>query len=143
MKKTIIFIILFMLLSSYCFSQAANVNITVEITNVVVNDGKVYLAIFANAESFRKEEPMLAFVLESNSTVVSQEVSLPAGDYVISGFQDANNNQKLDYRLLGIPRELVAISNYDGKGIPTKNFDRQKIPVNSATGKVTIGLYKF
>jgi uncharacterized protein (DUF2141 family) len=143
MKKIIIFMILFILFSSYCFSQAASVNITVEITNVVINDGKVYLAIFANAESFRKEEPMLAFELEPNNTVVSQVVSLPAGDYVISGFQDANNNQKLDYRLLGIPRELVAISNYDGKGIPTKNFDKQKIPINSTTGKVTIGLYKF
>jgi hypothetical protein len=38
------------------------------------------LAIFANEESFKKEEPMLAFELESNNTVVSQVVSLPAGD---------------------------------------------------------------
>ena len=144
MKKTIILIILFCIFSAYCFSQAAdNVTITVEITNVAINNGKVYLAIFADAESFRKEEPQWAFELEADRTVVSQEVSLPAGQYVVSGFQDTNKNQKLDYGLFGIPKELVAISNYDGKGFPSKNFDKQKIPINGTTGKVIIGLYKF
>jgi len=123
------------------FSQ--NVRITVDITNVVINDGNVYLAIFFNAEEFRKEEPSMAFQLDSTSTVLSQEVLLPPGEYLISAFQDSNNNQKLDTNFLGVPRELVGLSNYSGRGFPSKNFDRHKVPVNNTTGKIVIGLYKF
>ena len=122
---------------------AQNVQVVVEITNVEINNGIVYIAIFANANEFRNEEPSYVFELESTSTTLSQEVTLPAGEYVVSAFQDANNNQKLDFGLFGIPRELVGISNYFGRGFPSQNFNRQKIPINSTTEKVVIGLYRF
>ena len=135
--------VLFLLMFCAMNLHSENVQFTVEITNVVVNNGKVYLAIFTNADEFRKENPPIAFELESNRTVLSQEVSLPPGNYLISAFQDTNGNQKLDYGLFGIPRELIGISNYDGKGFPSRSFDRHKIPINSATGKITISLHKF
>ena len=144
MKKIAIFLLLGLLLTTSVFSQTANdVTITVEITNVEINGGKVYLAIFSNAESFRRENPGIAFELEADSTTLTKEVSLRAGDYVVSAFQDANGNQKLDSNLLGVPRELVGISNYFGTGLPTRNFDRQKITINNTTGIVSIGLYRF
>jgi len=122
---------------------ANNVRFTVEITNVVINDGKVIIAIFANVNEFRREEPSMYFMLDSTSTVITQEVSLPAGEYLISAFQDSNNNQRLDNNLFGVPRELVGISNYSGRGFPSRNFDRHKIPINNTTDKITIGLYRF
>ena len=139
MKIIILLFLVFFAANSF----AENVQVTVDITNVVVNDGKVYLAVFFNADEFRREEPAIAFELESRSTTLSQEVSLPAGQYVISAFQDRNGNGRLDYNLIGVPRELVGISNYEGRGFPSKNFDRQKVPVNETTGRVTIGLYRF
>ena len=145
MKKVLICVCFICLFSVCGFTQTVNSEcvITVEISNVVINGGKVYMAVFSNAEEFRKEEPGIAFELQDNRAVVSVEFSLPPGEYVISAFQDANNNKKMDYGLFGIPKELVGISNYNGKGFPTKSFDRQKVPVNNATGKITIGLYKF
>jgi len=141
MKKFVSLLFLLSVISSYCFSQ--NINITVEVTNITVNGGKVYLALFSNADSFRREQPEFAFELSDSSTAVTQVISIPPGDYVVSAFQDANNNQRLDYGLFGIPRELVGISNYSGQGFPSKNFDRQKITLNSTTGQVSIRLYKF
>jgi uncharacterized protein (DUF2141 family) len=108
-----------------------------------VNGGKVYLAIFSTSESFKKEEPEIAFELQSDKTVIIKEVSLPRGEYVVSAFQDANNNLKLDYGLFGIPKEIVGISNYFGKGLPSKNFDKQKILIDNTVEKIVIGLYKF
>jgi uncharacterized protein (DUF2141 family) len=144
MKKTIIIIFISFVFCGLCFSQERNtVNVTVEITNVVVNGGKVYLVFFSNSESFNKEEPEIAFELQADRVVLIKEVSLPRGEYVVSAFQDANNNLKLDFGLFGIPKELVGISNYFGKGLPSKNFDRQKILVDNTTGKIIIGLYKF
>jgi hypothetical protein len=35
------------------------------------------------------------------------------------------------------------MSNYFGRGYPSKKFDRQKTLINNLIGKITIGLYKF
>jgi uncharacterized protein (DUF2141 family) len=129
---------------AYCFSQTVNYSrITIEITNVVINDGIVYLAIFSTAENFRNEAPDFTFALEAENTSITQELSLPNGEYVISAFQDANNNQKLDYNLFGVPRELVGMSNYFVRGFASRSFDRHKIMVDNSTGRITIGLYKL
>jgi uncharacterized protein (DUF2141 family) len=144
MKKIIALSFLVSLFSGYCFSQTVkNAAITIEITGVVVNGGTVYLAIFATAEEFKQEKPYLAYELKDNSTTVSQKTSLPSGEYVISAFQDANGNQQMDYGLFGVPKELVAISNYFGKGFPSKSFDKQKVLVDNTTGQIVLGLYKF
>jgi len=144
MKKSVCFLCFGCIFSAYCYSQTVNNRrITVEITNVVVNGGRVYLTICSNADNFRNEISDFEFVLEADNTIISQELSLPNGEYVISAYQDANNNGKLDYGMFGIPKELVGISNYFGKGYPSKSFDKHKILINNSTGKVSIGLYKF
>ncbi len=144
MKRFICFLVTDFILTSFCFAQTLdNIKATVEITNVTVNDGKIFVAVFANAESFKKEEPEFAFELEPDKTILAVDVTIPAGEYVISAIQDANNNQKLDYNLIGIPKEMVAISNYYGKGFPSKNFDKQKITIDSVTEKITVALFKF
>ena len=144
MKKVVILLGLIFTLTVYCFSQTVNnERIIIEITNVVINGGRIYLTICSTAENFRNETPDFTFILEAQNTNVFQELSLPNGEYVISAFQDANYNQRLDYNLFGVPRELVGMSNYFGRGYPSKNFDRQKILVNNSTGTITIGLYKF
>jgi len=144
MKKAVIFFVLAFAFCGLCFSQAGNtVTVTIEITNVVVNGGKVFLAIFATSDSFKKETPEIAFELQADKTSLTREVTLARGEYVVSALQDANGNKVLDYGLFGIPKELVGISNYFGKGFPSKNFDKQKIMLDEKTGKITIGLYKF
>jgi len=144
MKRIISLLLFSGFIASWCFSQTANnPRVTVEITEVVINGGSVYIAVFSNAESFRNETPFISFELKADNRTLSQELSIANGEYVIAAFQDTNNNQKLDYGLFGIPRELVGVSNYSGRGFPSQNFDRQKISINNLTGKITIGLYKF
>jgi uncharacterized protein (DUF2141 family) len=140
LKKVIVFLFLGCVLASYCFSQTV---ITVEVTNVVVNNGIVYVDIFSTANGFRNGNPYFSFGMQSNGAILTHELSLPNGEYVITAYQDANNNQGLDYGLFGVPKELVGLSNYFGRGNPSKKFDRQKILVNNSTGKITIGLFRF
>ena len=122
MKKCIIFLLFGLIFSNYCFARAEN--ITIEINNIVVNGGIVYIGIFSNAESFRKEEPDFLFELEATNKNITQELLLSNGEYVITAFQDANNNKKLDFGLFGNPKELVGISNFNGRGFPSRNFER-------------------
>ena len=142
MRKIAIALLLIFIICGYCFAQSVN-NITIEITNIVINGGTVYIGIFSTAESFRREEPEFLFELNAVNITMIQELSLPNGEYVITAMQDANYNKKLDSGLFGIPKELIGISNYDGRGFPSRNFDRQKILVDRTTGKITIGLYSF
>lgn len=144
MKKIIFLLVFGLSISIYGFSQTTNnTSITIEITDAVINGGNIYLYIFSTAENFRNERPDFTFILEAGNSIVSQEVTLSNGDYLISAFQDANNNGRIDTGLFGIPKELVGLSNYFGRGYPSNNFDRHKILIDNTTGKIVIGLYKF
>jgi len=141
MKKINFFVVFLCIFIGKSFSQT--VDFTVKISNVVINGGKVYLRVFSNAGEFSREEPYISFELEDTNAVLSQNISLIYGEYVIAAFQDSNGNGVVDYGLFGVPKELVGVSNYFGRGIPSKIFDRQKVFINSSTGIITIGLYKF
>ena len=143
MKKLISFLLMSHVFSNFCFAQTVNNNITIEVSNVVINGGTIFLAVFSSAETFRKEEPDYFFELNPNSTIISQRLSLPSGEYVVTAIQDANNNRQLDFNIFGIPKELFGITNFNGRGFPSKNFDRQKILINNTTRNVIIKLYRF
>lgn len=144
MKKLNWLLFLSFFISVYCYSQTTNdVHIIIEVTNIEINGGKIYLAIFSSAESHRNETPDYPFLLVYSGTMAYQELFLPPGEYVISAFQDNNNNGRLDRGLFGIPKEPCGISNYFGKGYPSENFERQKISINNTTGRITIRLYRF
>jgi len=80
----------------------------------------------------------MRFALESQNTIVSQEVVLPVGEYLVAAFQDTNNNGRLDTNIFGVPRESAGLTNYTG-GIP-RGFHRHKVPVNENTSKITVHL---
>jgi uncharacterized protein (DUF2141 family) len=142
MKK--IFFIMLIYISSLCYSQTNEpVSITIEITNIAVNGGYIYMGVFSSAESFNNDDPILKFRVADNNTVMTQEITVANGEYLITVFQDTNNNQKLDFGLLGIPKELLGITNYFGHGFPSRNFNKHKIVINNLTKKVSIGLYRF
>ena len=141
MKKIIFLLFIMCLHFGITFSQTAD--ITIVVSNIVINGGKVYLRIFTNADKLNREEPYLSFELEDTKAVISQNISLPYGEYVIATFQDSNGNGVVDYGLFGVPKELVGVSNYFGRGVPSKIFDRQKIIINNSTGIINIGLYKL
>lgn len=60
------------------------------------------------------------------------EINLPDGEYLVMLVHDINNNGKLDTSFIGMPKEPVGLSNYDGKGIPGK-FKKHKFSVNENT----------
>ena len=139
--KITLLMIFFVLCAAHSFAQ--NKRVIVEITNVVVNGGKVNLSVFFDAGEFKREEPSIIHDLESTAAVLYQELSLPVGEYLLFVFQDRNNNQRLDLGIFNIPKELFGITNYHGRGFPSRNFDKQKVSINNTTDIITIGLYKM
>jgi uncharacterized protein (DUF2141 family) len=138
MKKLIVILSL-CLCAGIAFSQ---ISLTIEITGVKKNGGKLYISLFNCGQSF--DERKIYYSTSTNATeeTVCIPIALLAGEYVISMYQDWNGNAKLDSNFLGIPKEPFGFSNYRGKSAPG-NFDKLKVMVNDKIKKITVHLYKI
>ncbi len=125
------------------FAQTSSTKtIVVEINNVTKNAGTVHISVSLNEQAYKKRLPNHSFQIFSTNNVVKVEMTLPLGDCVINVYQDCNGNGKCDNNLLGIPKEPVGISNWNGKGIPS-NFNKHKANINDNTQMITVNLYQL
>ncbi len=138
MLKKIIFVLFFTVFCSMN-NFANNNHVTIEITGVNINDGNIYVEIYTNENDHKKGIPYNSFILESTNDTLLYELILPEGECLVWAYQDSNNNGKLDTGFFGIPKEPVALTNYNGNGIPGK-FNRHKVPVDKNTVKITAAL---
>jgi uncharacterized protein (DUF2141 family) len=137
-KRLIIFFGIFLLLKWSVFSET--VSATIEIDGVIVNGGRVAVAVFSNENKFKRKEPDISFWLESTTDRISYNIDLPEGEYVVTVYQDENNNEKLDSFFFR-PQEPVGMTNYRG-GIPG-NFQKLKIIVNENNKIISITLIRI
>ncbi|GHV61977.1 hypothetical protein AGMMS49587_07560 [Spirochaetia bacterium] len=122
---------------------ADDIPVTVEFQGVVPGGGRVFVAIYYSADSYRNGKGPIdqSAWIESTAETVRIEMLIPEGECVVSGHQDANGNGELDFGAFGMPLEHIALSNYNGRGIPG-NFKKLKVPVNRDTGTISVHLYK-
>ena len=111
-------IILNLLYLNIAFSQEENnkfyitdlrgdISLEMEINNLQSNNGPLYIRLLDEDEN-----P----VIVGTSTVVNYSSkisfdSIPPGKYAIQFFHDENENQKMDFSLIGIPKEKFGSSN--------------------------------
>ena len=120
---------------------AGNIGTTIEINGVIVNGGLVYVAVYSNKNDYENEKAFTSFVLQPNKTTLTHFLDLPEGEYVVSVFQDSNNDGKLNSGTFGIPKEPVGITNYDLKGAPG-DFNKLKMPVNRNSTRLLVNMGK-
>ena len=111
---------------------ADDITVSIEIRGATINGGIVHGAIYSNSDGYRRLAHDFYFQGNPLNDVLVINMQMPAGEYVVSVYQDTNNNGKLDFGLFGIPKEPVGITNYNGRGIPG-NFDRLKVRVNNGS----------
>jgi len=139
MRKNII-ILFFMCL--FCIKNIyADISFVVEIHNVTVNGGIVYIGIYTDEESFRRINPERIIAIEPKSVILLQEIQLPEGEYVIGLLQDSNGNGNMDYGMFGIPKEPYGWSNMNGKN--PGNFNELKFRINKQNNRIIISLVKW
>jgi len=138
-KKIIFISVFFLFFSGAVFSQIVN-NITIEVSNIIVNGGKVYVYIYSNAEEFRNRSSSFALEFNDTNETLSQTITIPNGEYLIWLYQDTNNNGKYDADIFGTPKEPFGFSNYYGQGRPESDAWEHRIQINNSTRKVTVVL---
>jgi len=101
------------LIASTAASTVLAGNLTIEISGITPNRGKVYVAVYDVPETFpisgRQRVGRVVTPDEWHCTVHFND--LPPGHYAAVAFQDVNGNGKLDKNFLGFPKEPYGFSN--------------------------------
>ena len=142
MKKFIfIFTILFAVFTSlYSEETKIEFEVTLNITNIESIEGKLFLSIYQDAQSFKKKEPLKTISVQVDGKEMTITEKLPQGEYVFFVYQDLNENDKLDRNFLGMPKEPVGYGNHKG-GRPG-GFNKLKIEIKE-NKSVDIKLFKI
>ena len=91
----------------YITDIRGDISLALEINNLQSNNGLVYIRILDQSEN-----PVIVGTssVVNYSTKISFD-SISPGKYAIQFFHDENENQKMDFNLIGIPKEKFGSSN--------------------------------
>ena len=130
-KKIALLILVQIVCGLFLFAEetAEEKKLTVQITNVTTDEGQIILAIYNSSENYDKRIAFQEVKLQPEVDTVTFETNVPDGEYLVMLVHDINKNGKLDTSFIGMPKEPVGLSNYDGKGIPGK-FKKHKFTVS-------------
>lgn len=86
-------------------------NLKIEVQNLRVLNGSVYIALFRPGKDFPEGKPVEGKKLYAGSKSVQTTFSVEPGDYAVAVYHDENGNGKMDKRVFGIPKEPYGFSN--------------------------------
>ena len=92
-------------------AQAVAGDLTIEVSGITPDRGKVYIAVYDRPNTFPSGRQLVGQVLVAQERHLTVRFSsLPPGRYAAAAFQDFNGNGKLDKNFLGIPKEPYGFS---------------------------------
>lgn len=97
---------------SVAFAQRPSLE--VEIRGLHAEPGEIMVALFSGGSGFPSDDQKAVrtgIARRNGSSAIIRFDDLPAGQYAVSVFHDANSNKLLDTGFLGIPKEGYGISN--------------------------------
>ena len=104
--------------------------ITVTISGMKSDKGDVYIALYNSEKNFLKKEFKGTIVQVTDLKAIAFFKNIKKGTYAISVFHDANDNQKLDTKIFGIPKEPIGISNKAKGFMGPPKFKKAKFTVS-------------
>lgn len=150
MKLTTILFTLIMLLNNQkverinTLRSVGLVDIEITVKNIKTTNGKILIGIFKDNASFDKEKPFKSVQASKESMkngVLTIKTQLEAGIYGASLLDDENNNAKMDYNFIGVPKEGFGFSNYYHKGFSKPKFQTFQFEVKDAiTTKIDMAI---
>ena len=101
--------------------------LTVEITNIKSKKGKIAVAVFKNNEDFIKEKPYFDnsySKADLKCGTMKIKLKLKPGVYGITVLDDKNNDGKMEYNFIGMPREGYGFSNFTDRVLRRPEFKK-------------------
>jgi uncharacterized protein (DUF2141 family) len=102
-----------LLLAAIAPAAAGTVKVTA--TNIRSDQGSIIVWVYDNADNWLSDRwrTQKTITVSGNRTgdSVTLELTLPAGEYALSVFQDLDNDGKLGRNFIGLPKEPAGLSN--------------------------------
>ena len=118
-------------------AQAADLTVTVE--NVPSAKGKLSLGLYKKGDAFPDGKASYEVDVPAvQGHVIYTFKDLPPGRYALTGFHDENNNGKMDYTFIGIPKEGFFFSNDASPKLSAPSFDACAITVADKPIAITV-----
>lgn len=101
-------------------------NVEVVITGIRSTQGQILIGIYKDEKSFKENKPYIR--KKYKKTEISKremivKFNLVPGTYGFALLDDENNDDKMDYSLIGIPKEGFGFSNYYHAGLTRPKFE--------------------
>ncbi len=114
-------------------SHADSGQLHVRITGFETDDGALAVALFANEADYENQDHAVrrAWLEVTGDEVEWIVEALPPGEYAAVAYHDINGNRKLDFRLFGMPKEPVGVSNNARGAFGPPGFDAAKFSVKA------------
>lgn len=109
-------------------------NIKVDISGIRAEKGQIVIGVFKDSETYLKEEPFVNKIFTKETGPdgeMSVQFSLEPGVYGLCLLDDENNNGKMEYNFLGMPKEGFGFSDYYASGITKPKFESFKFTVTA------------
>lgn len=123
-------------------ANAHAATLTLDLQGLTKKSGHVHIAVHSNAASFddKGKPAAVRSVAVTDSKLTITIPDLAPGDYAVSLFHDANDNNKLDTNFIGIPKEGYAFSNNVGaRGKP--KFEEAKFTLSADGTTLTLTVF--
>lgn len=98
----------------------------IHIKKIKTTSGKICLAVFASETEFKTEKPFYEIKYDKKDVDGDElRVKMPfqSGRFGVTVLHDENLNGKMDYNLIGIPREGFGFSDFYLRGLKKPHFD--------------------
>ena len=131
--KPIFTTLFFLLIASEILAQNKEYSVHIHFTHIRNHKGTIRLGFFKTEDDFEKEKPFKRMAISKESMTqkdLDAIINVPEGTYGISALDDENDNVKMDYTLIGIPKEGFALSNYYHTGFSKPKLAQFLIVVN-------------
>jgi uncharacterized protein (DUF2141 family) len=107
-------------------------NVEVIISNIRSNKGQIIIGIYKDQTSFDKEKSSIIKKFEKKSMqqdFLTVKFDLEPGIYGFTLLDDENNDAKMEYSFMGIPKEGFGFSNYYHTGFTRPKFESFKLEI--------------
>ncbi len=125
----------FLIYISLSFVNSPTITFPIIIKNIRNAKGRLSIGVFKDAESFEKEKPYKIIIVPKKELVggtVKATIELEPGVYALSILDDENSDYKMEYNMVGMPKEGFGFSNYYHGGLSKPNFKQFLVFINSS-----------
>ena len=115
--------------------------LTVDAVGLQSSEGVVRFFIYGSEDLFVADRPTLTGRLPATNQSATWEVpGLPAGNYLVLAYHDANNNGELDKGLFRRSKERFGFSNTERSAVDGRTFKQGQFYLGEADQRVEVFL---